>query len=352
MLGDAIEGSVAANDRRLELRGRLELANIRWFRDPQTSADDFLAAALKAVPTFEAAGDDRALGRAWLMVGLVRGSVHCEMAAWEDAAARAAAHYRRAGWSPSTCLSGLASALYYGPTPVHAALVRCAELLDENRGDRMSEANVLMWMGGLEAMLGRFDEGRRRVEDARRLYEEFGQTLSAGDACNLVEGAVEMLAGRHDEAERALRRACETCLRLNESALLSSRAAELADALYGQGRYEEAAEWARLSRERAGSEDVHAQASWRAAQSKIDARLGDLTKGERWGREACELLEHTDALNDRARSLLALAEVLGLGGEEHEAAELMRLARGLLEQKGNVVALRRVRTLLHEPSHA
>ena len=59
------------------------------------------------------------LGRAWLSIGHVRGGFYCEYGAWEEAAARASEHYRRAGWSPSTSLGDLACALYLRPARGH-----------------------------------------------------------------------------------------------------------------------------------------------------------------------------------------------------------------------------------------
>ena len=54
----------------------------------------------------------------------------------------------------------------------------------------------------------------------------------------------------------------------------------------------------------------------------------------------------SDLLNDKAESLLALAEVLGLRGKTTEAAEALEQARALFEAKGNVVAADRTRASL------
>ena len=74
----------------------------------------------RAVPIFETADDQRALGRAWLLVGWVHGGRRGNHAAWVDAAERALIHYRAAAWPTSTCLGEIATALYWGPTPVVA----------------------------------------------------------------------------------------------------------------------------------------------------------------------------------------------------------------------------------------
>jgi phage shock protein A len=66
-------------------------------------------------------------------------------------------------------------------------------------------------------------------------------------------------------------------------------------------------------------------------------------------RATLDLAGRTDALNRRAESLLALAEVLEQAGDEQEAQQHVATALGLYEQKGNVAAAARVRTKYEEP---
>ncbi len=57
------------------------------------------------------------------------------------------------------------------------------------------------------------------------------------------------------------------------------------------------------------------------------------------------LIEETDALNDRAKTLLDLAEVLCLADRAREAGEAVEKAIDLFERKGNVVGAKRARRL-------
>ena len=173
-LSDAVDASLAARDRRVELRARIELTNVRLFARPEGHAEELLQLADEAVPLFEALGDDRSLGRTWLVVGYVHGGFHCQNALWEEAAERAILHYRSSGWSPSTCFGELAAALFYGPTPAPDALRHCEELLQASDIDRSGRANVLALMAGLQAQAGSFVEGRAVAAEARRHYEEMG----------------------------------------------------------------------------------------------------------------------------------------------------------------------------------
>jgi DNA-binding SARP family transcriptional activator/tetratricopeptide (TPR) repeat protein len=331
------EASSSAAEERIKLRVELELQHARSLRDPEL-VGDVLAIAERAIPAFEAAGDDRALGRAWLLVGVIKSNYRCENAAGAEACVKAARHYARAGWSPSTSLGTLGAALFCGPTPVSDALGLCTQLLADHGGDRASEANILVWMGSLEAMRGQFGVAREAVGRAKSIYMDLGLTVAAVDTCGLVLGVVEMLAGKPEAAEVVLREGCTICAELQQFAPLSNRASELADALYAQGSYGEAEQWAAVGREHAAEGDLSAQAAWRSISAKISARTG-VRDADKLARAAVDMTASTDALNERARSLADLAEVLRLGGRQDDAQASLEEAIGLYKQKGNTAAV-------------
>jgi tetratricopeptide (TPR) repeat protein len=125
-------------------------------------------------------------------------------------------------------------------------------------------------------------------------------------------------------------------------------AAELADVLYAQDRYDEAAGWLELAEKRAASDDVNAQYTWRRVRAKILARAGAADEAESLARDAKALAERTDALNDHGDVLLDLAEVLRLFERPSEAARHAETALELFEHKGNVVSAGIARSLLSE----
>jgi predicted ATPase len=351
VLGEAVDAAVDAADRRVELRARIELAGVRAMENDAVVSEAADLAA-NAIPELESIDDDRALGRAWLLLGQMRGDFQGNNAELEAAAAKAADYYRRAGWSPSTCVGNLGAALYYGPRPVDAGIARCNRLLPEHADDRASEANILLWLGRLEAMRGRFDEARAAIGRARDMYDELGQTFTTQGICAAAVAGVEVLAGNLEAAEAPLRDSCEACIRFNASALLASFAAKLADVLYALDRLGEAETWMTTSRDCAGSEDRDAQAWWRSVAAKLAARRGEHDEADRLARGAVEIADETDALNQRARVALALAEVLRVGGRDAEASEAVARAVALYDLKGNVVAARRARELLLSPATA
>jgi tetratricopeptide (TPR) repeat protein len=337
-------GASESTEERVRLRARIELAFLRSLNEPDR-AGELLEIASTAIPTLEAENDDRALGRAWLSVGHVKGGFYCEYGAWEEAAGRASEHYSRAGWSPSTSLGDLACALYYGPREVNSAIARCEELLLEHDGDRASEANLLVWLGGLEAMRGGFSDARDLVDQAAQRYEQLGLGV---DPYLRLRGAVEMFAGAPDLAEEALRHACTVLQEHGRTQALATRAAELADAIYEQDRLEEAETWIHLARELAGSDDLDAAFAWRYVRAKVLASMGPIDEAEQLAREALTLVARTDALNRHGDSLIALAKILRLQGQENEAGGHIREALRLYEQKGNVVSAEQVRAMLLE----
>ena len=326
-------------------RAHLERVFLRSLSEPDR-AGELLDAATAAIPVFEQAGDDRVLGRAWYGVAFVRGGFYCEYAALEEAAERIAACYRRAGWSFSASVDFLGLALAFGPRPVDEAIARLEALTAEYTGDRIAEANLAMWLGPLEAMRANFDVARAHLDRARATFRDLGLMTAVVDNCSRASGAVELLAGSPESAERSLRDACASLQERHETPVLATRAAELAAALYEQGRYEEAAEWVQLARESAGDDDLDAALTRQPVEAKLLARLGNTPAAERLASATVSLAERTDALNRHAEALLALAEVLELASSEEEAREYLKQALALYERKGNLAAARLTRRRL------
>jgi DNA-binding SARP family transcriptional activator len=331
----------------VEKRGRLEVAHIRLYTE--ADADEALAAAREAIPTFELLHDDRGLARAWLVVGFVEGGFFCRNAAWVAAAERSAEHYLRSGWPTATPTVALATALYYGPTPVDAALARSAQLRQDPSIGRAGAAEVGVYEAGLLAFSGRYDQARALLDDAVAIKVELGQALSIATGADPIRGSVEVLAGDLSAAERALRSSCETCERLHAWAHVATLGAELAHILVAQGRLEEAKRWARKAEEHAEPSDLSAQFSWRSAQARILAHDGEHERAQELAREAERIVLETDAINQQGNVLVTLAEVLAAAGRDEEARDALERGVAAYELKGNVVAARAARKTLEGP---
>ena len=334
-----------AEDEGVSFRARIEASFQRSIVESDR-AGELLELATTAIPVLEKAADDRALGRAWLGIAHVRGGFYCEYAPMEEAAERAAICYRRSGWSPSTALDYVGLALYFGPRMASEGIARCKELLRVHEGDRASEANVEVWLGGLEAMCGNFEEARAHIERARQTYQDLGLRAAVFDNCGRALAAIELLAGSPAQAEELLQESCRQLQESRHTAVLATRAAELAAVLFEQGRYDDAAAWVRVAHRSAGADDLDAALSRQPVEARILARDGALTDAERLARETVSLVSRTDGLIRHAEALLALAEILELADCHTEAATALRDTLALFEQKGNLVAADRVRARL------
>jgi ATP/maltotriose-dependent transcriptional regulator MalT len=261
-------------------------------------------------------------------------------------------HYRRAGWPPAYAIADIAAAAFFGPQPVVEAIRRCEQLLSDAGGSRAIEGHVRAWLGGLEAMRGNFDAARSSVARGLVILDELGQAAAAAVIHAVTAGTVEMLAAEYGEAERILRTTCDFCERSRDWAHLSTLAAELADAIYAQGRYDEAADWARIAEKHATTTDVSAEFSWRSVLAKAIAQEGALAEAERLAREAADIVGRTDSLNQHAKVLADLAEVIRLAGRLDEAESVVGEAVALYERKGNAVAAQKTRALRRDPTPA
>ena len=161
-----------------------------------------------------------------------------------------------------------------------------------------------------------------------------------------------MLAGDPAAAERALRRTYEGLERLGEQGFLSTTAAELAQTIYAQGRYDEAEHYASISEEAGASDDIATQLPIRGIRAKVAARRGRFEEAVTQARAAVDLAGTTDALGLRAEASMDLAEVLRLAGRTAEAVKALDEAARLFDAKGNVVSAGRARALIAEMSSA
>ncbi|HET7808114.1 MAG TPA: BTAD domain-containing putative transcriptional regulator [Gaiellaceae bacterium] len=335
----AVESAGREGDRRAGLRARTELANLRLRRAQEGVADELFALAAEAIPVFEQDGDDRALGRIWFALATTYGGLFCRYGKASEAAARARAHFRGTDWPLVSCLQELAAALYYGPTPVPEATLGCRELLQE--ADRSGEAQILAYIAGLEAMGGRFESADELVGRTREIFEDLGWTVNVLITYAPMAANIALLAGRFAEAEELLAESCSQLEPWGLRGQLATQATQLAEAVYGQGRYDEALRWSETAESSAASYDVGAQFLWRGVRGKALAQLGRAGDGERLTREAVALAGETDSVSQHAAVLLCHAEALRLDGRADEAATAAGRAVDLLEAKGNVAAARR-----------
>jgi class 3 adenylate cyclase/tetratricopeptide (TPR) repeat protein len=324
-----------AGDERLAEEARLSLLLVRFFgADPESWAEEVERATARAIPIFEAAGDDRALAKAWRLLASVHGRA-CRFEEEAKAGRQAMEHARRAGDRRQELRSAAAYAMstVYGRTPVPIALEECERILEEARGDRRAEGLVLGSLARLYALGGDFERARAAYRKARAVLEDLGTNVLAA-SLSLDSHAVELLAGDPAAAERELRRDYDALDRMGEKYLLSTIAGLLAQVLCARGRYEEANTMCMITASAAAEDDAQSQALWRSVRGKVLARRnGSREHAVELAREAVEILRRTDALVWQADALVDLAETLTAAGDGDEARAALSEAAALYDLK-------------------
>jgi ATP/maltotriose-dependent transcriptional regulator MalT len=178
------------------------------------------------------------------------------------------------------------------------------------------------------------------------IVEELGLRFSVG-LFALTAGEIEALAGEPAAAERPLRLCYELTKRLGDRQYVAV-APNLAEVLHQLGRDEEALRFTEQV-EAAAFLDVPEQFLWRKARAKVVAARGDGEQAERLAREAVDLAERTDHLEEHADALVTVAEVLRRAGRAAEAEPALQEALRLCERKGSTVLVERARAALGQP---
>jgi predicted ATPase/class 3 adenylate cyclase/DNA-binding winged helix-turn-helix (wHTH) protein len=345
ILVEARELADSAEDDCADSHALVQQQFLQLLRVADGGTEEAARAVETVIPVFERCGDDHGLCRArrlqaWLHWNAARAEAAAE--AWELAAADA----RRAGDEEerSEILNWVASSMFFGPTPVPEGIRRCDEIRDEVSGNLGAEAWTLRSLAGLHAMDGRFELARELLADSNAIFEELGQTLNS--SVSHVDGIVEMLAGDPAAAERHLLEGYRALEEMGDKAFRSTTAAYLAQAVYAQGRDEDASRYTQISEELASRDDLLTQVIWRSARAGLLARQGRLGEAEALAREAVKMAESTDFVTTRADALTELAAVLRRGGRLEEAKSAAEEALALYEQKSNSVAAGKIRTHL------
>jgi ATP/maltotriose-dependent transcriptional regulator MalT len=152
---------------------------------------------------------------------------------------------------------------------------------------------------------------------------------------------VRLVAGRPAAAEAALRADLDALPAMGEGATLATSTALLAQAVFAQGRVEEALELCDTTAARAAPHDIVTQAIWRGVRAKAVALAGGHDEAEALARAAVALLAPTDLLSHHGDAMLDLAEVLRTCGRADEAEQVARDGLALYERKGNAAAAAR-----------
>ena len=348
VLTEVVELARAAGERGVAADGAVALTQLRLFTQATTSHEQVRSELADPVSVFEELGDEAGLARALGLAGQLRFWAGEAASAIEDLE-RAAQHAHNAGdrLQEIQSLGYVLIASVNGPTPVESALQRAEQMRGQVEGDRRLQVTILRCQARLEAMRGSFDDARQLIAEATSLAHELGLEVSAAGV-QFEAGRIELAAGQPAAAERSLRPAVESLERMGNHGHFVTIAPVLVDALFAQGRGEEAAALIERVAEWAIADDIDPQIGWRRVKAKLLAQRGELENAERLAREAVELAGRTDFVVDHGRALEDLAEVLRLAGRPQEAPTELDHAIRLYEQKGDLDSAVKAQALLEE----
>ena len=293
----------------------------------------------EALPLLERAGDHVGAGRVWTSLGFGVANLHGRLEEWTYAAEQAVDQWRLAGREPRGGLSGLPTAILFGPRPADEAL----RTLDSAIAEYPSHSAVLR-RAELLAMLGRFDEAWAvALPTAERLRE-----LNGDDSTDFALGEIAICEGDHETAVYWFRRLCTALEQRNQLALLSTYAPKLGRSLCELGRYDEAEPLADRGRELGDERDYVTQMYWRQVKALVFAHRGKHREAERLARESVQVTEGTDGLSDQGDAYYYLARVLDEAGRTDDAAEALEQALERYGRKKNLAMVAQVKPKLEE----
>jgi hypothetical protein len=155
------------------------------------------------------------------------------------------------------------------PIPADAATAGAEQLLQAASGNPWAEAEILAPLSQLYANAGRVRRrpGRGRPRSVR-VWPIGGQARLGGNDIIACWSDRADRAGNPAAAERYLREGCQALRPMGERAFLGSALARLAEAVYRQGRLDEAQQLTEEAQSAAPADDYNGQARWRATRAQ------------------------------------------------------------------------------------
>jgi class 3 adenylate cyclase/tetratricopeptide (TPR) repeat protein len=333
-------------DPRLEAHATLGRLLIGRFEDDAAWGEEVVAETGRVIELLEPTDDHVGLAKAYRLLCLAHGTAS-RFADFRAAGELDLHHSSLAGdrRGQTRAVTARAIAASYGPEPVPSAIATCEEALTRAAGNRRSEAIVMSYLAELEALRGSFDRARELCRNARSLLEDAGAGVQASAISGRI-GPIELLAGDAAAAEAELRSGYESLTGIGEVYFASTIAASLSEALFVQGRHDEADAFSRKAEELAPEDDVWTQAAWRSVRAKVLADRGQSREAIELAEQAVELLRATDAPVWRADGLCDSAYVLEDAGRIDDARVALEEALALYEQKEAPVPAERTRARL------
>jgi predicted ATPase/class 3 adenylate cyclase len=344
VLAEGVEAAAAGGARAVQARIGILLAEIHNMQG--SSMAEALAECDAATAILDSEGDLEGLAEAWLLIGKLRFWLG-ESPADRETLERALDYARQSGDHSTQMRANTWLVASLGPLPIHAdaAVNRAEQLLKSVSGDPWTEAAVLGPLSVLYAYAGRFADARTAIARYQSMFASFGAKIAWAQAAH-QSGLIELAAEDPAAAERVLREGYEALRAMGEQGFLSTIAGSLAEALYLQGRLDEAQQMTQEAEASATPDDIDAQARWRATRAKLLARGGQFPAARQLVDEAVALVAPTSWAVPQAEMLMAKAEVDRLAGAVGQAEASLRSALRIYEDRHAVPLAQHARAAL------
>ena len=346
VLGEAATLANAAGEGHVEWLARIELAATQL----ETESGDPEAAFREgeaALAARESVDDHEVLARAWHLIGTTH-NWRSQAAEWRDASEQAVAHARETGdlALEVRMAIGLAGPIVYGPVPVDEGLRFADDLMARLGHVPEVQGFAAHVRSHMRARLGDFDGAFEGANAWRHHIHELGQEIMyAGTAACVWD--VCSWARDWTHGEEVLRESYEMFERMGMNTHRSTIAAHLGEAVFRQGRVDEAERLSRESEQLGASDDLYNDMAWMRLRAKVAAARGDFDGARALAKDAVETAEGVDFLDEVALTWLDLAGILHAASNP-EARPAATEALGLFERKGNLVGARWARELLDQ----
>jgi predicted ATPase/class 3 adenylate cyclase len=331
VLAEGAEAAASAGLPAAQARIRILLTEIRSSQD--LSLAEALAESEAAIAVLDAEGDLGGLAEAWLLAGMLRFWLG-ESPTDQQALERAITYAQQGGnhRAQMRAITWLVATFEPLPVPADAAIARAEQLLQETAGDPWAEAAIRYPLSYLYAYVGRFADARTALARCQSMYASSGAILLSAQGAGIA-GRIELAAGDPAAAERVLREGYEAFQAMGERGFLSTITGMLAEAVYLQGRLDEAQRLTEEAEALAVSDDIDAQTQWRTTRAKLLARRGQFPAARRLADEAMALVSPTSWALNQAEALMATAEVNRLAGARDQAEASLRAALRIYEDR-------------------
>ena len=341
VLTEGVARAEAAGEGAAQARALFYLREVQMWRGD--SQEETSRQVLDLIPVLEERDDHAGLAFAWRAVSFDTGAD-----ATHEAAERALGHARLADdlRTQRELLQNLVDGLVLGPTPAPEGIETCNEYLSSiARGDRVAEAAVMILARcRLLAMQGRFDEAWEDVATARTTFEELGLELWLAATGSMAPTDVAGMQGDFARSEVFAREGIDRFRRIGgEGEWIAISQTRLAQALYEQARFEEAA---RVLEEAGETTTGYAGsiAFWEI-RALLLAHDGEFDEAERVARSQYGSVEDW-YVRAKAEASFALSRVLHLAGRTTPAIEAGREAVALFDRKGDIAEAATARAFL------